>query len=147
MTDRHIDNSIARAQTDEEITATFEVMAQLRPDLRREDYLATIRRMMTAERYRLAAVVEEGVVRAVAGYRPVEMLYSGRILYVDDLVTDERARSGGHGRRLLGWLKEEARALGCVQIHLDSGVWRAPAHRFYFREGFTILGFHFAADV
>ena len=120
---------------------------QLRPHLRREDYLATVRRMMTAERYRLAAVVEGGAVRAVAGYRTMEMLYSGPILYVDDLVTDDRARSGGNGKRLLDWLKGEARVLGCVQVHLDSGVWRAQAHRFYFREGLTILGFHFAADV
>jgi len=29
-------------------------------------------------------------------------------------------------------------------LHLDSRVDRAEAHRFYFRERFAILGFHFA---
>ena len=125
-------------------------MHQLRPHLEAGDYLQTVRRMERTDGFRLAASVEpgdSGIVRAVAGYRIIEMLYCGRILVVDDLVTDEAARSGGHGKRLLDWLRDEARALGCRQLHLDSGVWRPDAHRFYFREGFHILGFHFVADV
>jgi hypothetical protein len=32
-------------------------------------------------------------------------------------------------------------------VHLDSGVQRQHAHRFYFREGMTITSFHFRAAV
>lgn len=138
---------IFRAESDEQILTTWDVMRQLRPHLGAEEYLPTVRRLMRTDGYRLAAVVEDDAVRAVAGYRVMEMLYCGRILSIDDLVTDERARSAGHGRRLLDWLRAEARSLGCVQVHLDSRVQRAEAHRFYFREGFTIMGFHFLADV
>jgi GNAT superfamily N-acetyltransferase len=130
-------------ESDEEILATHEVMAQLRPHIPAEEYLPMVRRMMGTEGYRLTAVLEEGKVRAVAGYRFMEMLYCGRILYVDDLITDEQARSRGHGKRLLDWLKEEARAQGCAELHLDSGTHREHAHRFYFREGLTISSFHF----
>ncbi len=122
-------------------------MVQLRPHLRRDDYVATIRRMMGAERYGMAPVWEGGVVRAVAGCRLVEILHSGRILSVDDWVTDERVRSAGHGKRLLDALRAEARALGCAQIHLDSDIWRAQAHRFYAREGVTLLDFYVTAEV
>ena len=134
---------IGEARSDEEILATSEVMRQLRPTIAPADYLATIRRMM-GEGYRLAALRDEaGVVRAVAGFRCFEMLYAGRIVYVDDLVTDERERSKGRGRALLDWLKAEARALGCAQLHLDSGVQREQAHRFYFREGMGANCLHF----
>ena len=51
--------------------------------------------------YRLVAAVVEGRVEAVAGYRFGESLAWDTYLYVDDLVTDERARSKGHGKLLL----------------------------------------------
>lgn len=73
------------------------------------------------------------------------MLYCGRILYIDDLVTDERVRSRGFGRQLLHWLKEAARTHGCTQVHLDSRLHREAAHRFYEREGFAKTCYHFAA--
>jgi GNAT superfamily N-acetyltransferase len=138
-----MNDTIMRVETDAQILATSEVMRQLRPHIAEADYLATVRRMMVSDGFCLAAACEEGVVRAVAGYRVMEMLFCGRILYVDDLVTDERTRSKGYGKRLLGWLQEEARARKCNQLHLDSGVQRADAHRFYFREGMSIGDFHF----
>jgi GNAT superfamily N-acetyltransferase len=91
----------------------------------------------------LAALYDEETVRAVAGYRVMEMLYCGKILYVDDLITDERYRSNGYGKVLMDWLKAEAKALGCAELHLDSGVQRELTHRFYFREGLTINCHHF----
>ncbi len=81
--------------------------------------------------------------QAVAGYRFIEMLNCGRILYVDDLNTDQRRRSSGFGKLLLNWLKKQATARNCGELHLDSGVQREQAHRFYFREQLTITAYHF----
>jgi GNAT superfamily N-acetyltransferase len=141
------DVSIVTATTDEQILQTRDVMLELRPGVSADAYLATVRRMMASDGYRLAAVVEGGVVRAVAGYRYMEMLYCGKILYVDDLNTDPQRRSKGYGKLLMAWLKKEARANGCKEIHLDSGVQREQTHRFYFREGLTINCYHFRAEV
>ena len=135
--------TIAETSTDDEILATRDVMRNLRPHVPADAYLPTIRRMIARDGYRLAALREDGAVRAVAGYRFMEMLYCGRILYVDDLNTDEGHRSRGFGRTLLEWLKQHARAAGCAQLHLDSGVQREAAHRFYVREGLAINAYHF----
>jgi len=134
---------ILKVTTDEQILATREVMRQLRPDVPVDDYLAIVKRMKLTDGYQLAALYDKDTVRAVAGYRVMEMFYSGRIMYIDDLNTDERYRSKGHGKGLLDWLKAEARAQGCRQLHLDSGVQREQTHRFYFREGLTINCHHF----
>jgi GNAT superfamily N-acetyltransferase len=138
---------ILKASTDEQILATREVMRQLRPHIPSDDYLATVKRMKQTGGYQLAAFYDDDVVRAVAGYRFMEMFYCGKIMYVDDLNTDERCRSKGYGRALLNWLKAEAREHGCAQLHLDSGVQREKAHRFYFREGLTIRCYHFQAQL
>jgi GNAT superfamily N-acetyltransferase len=140
MTDKP---AIVRLESDEEILATAAVMRQLRPHIQFERYLSIVRRMMGSDGYRLVAVSDAGTVRAVAGYRIIEMLYCGRLLSVDDLVTDETTRSRGHGKLLLSWLQVEGRRLECTELHLDSGTQRERAHRFYFREGLTVTAFHF----
>ncbi|HEX2190621.1 MAG TPA: GNAT family N-acetyltransferase [Longimicrobiaceae bacterium] len=131
------------AATDEEVLRCFPVLLELRPHLLRDEFLPRIRRMQE-EGFLLAFLEEEGEVRAVAGYRYMDLLFSGRTLYVDDLVTDPRQRSRGHGEALLGWLREQARERGCATLTLDSGVQRAEAHRFYFRQRMSIQGYHFS---
>lgn len=128
---------------DAEVSATFGVMSQLRPHLREDEYPRMVGRMR-GNGYRLAAVIDDGCVTCVAGFRVHEFLYCGRHLYVDDLVTDGGRRSRGHGKTMLDWLLNEAREAGCEQLHLDSGVQRREAHRFYFREGMAISSFHFS---
>lgn len=86
-------------------------------------------------------------VLGVAVWRVIENTYEGRRLYVDDLVTDEAHRSHGVGKRLLGFLEERARQLGCAVLALDSGVQRARAHAFYFREGMHIPSFCFKKEL
>jgi len=96
---------VVKISSDEQILATREVMRQLRPNVPLDDYLQTGTRMMKSDGYRLAALYEEDNVRAVAGYRVMEMLYCGKILYADDLITDDRFRSKGYGKVLMDWLK------------------------------------------
>jgi GNAT superfamily N-acetyltransferase len=91
----------------------------------------------------LAALYEDGAIRAVAGYRYYHNLVSGNVLYVDDLVTDQKERSKGHGDRLFDWLVQQAKDGGCDCLELDSGVQRHGAHRFYLLHRMDITSFHF----
>jgi GNAT superfamily N-acetyltransferase len=134
---------IRLAESDDDILRCFPVMAELRPHLDRDAFLPRIRRMQRENGFWMAFVEDGGEVRAVAGYRYLDLLFSGLTLYVDDLITDPRHRSSGHGRALLGWLRDEARLKGCTTLTLDSGVQRTDAHRFYFRERMHIQGYHF----
>lgn len=135
--------NIAHAESDEQIAATFEVMRQLRPHLERSEYVSRVRDLMVSDGLRVLALSEDGVVGAVATYRVMNMLYCGRLIYIDDLVSDERSRSRGFGSQLIARLKELGRELGCSEIQLISRTIREQAHRFYFREGFGIECFHF----
>lgn len=134
--------TIQTVETDRDIAACFEVMEQLRPHLAAADFVGTVRRQMDGG-YRLALLAIDGRPCAVAGYRLIENLASGRVLYVDDLVTDANRRSEGHGERLFGWLIERAGELGCNTLELDSGVQRHGAHRFYLARRLEISSYHF----
>ena len=133
---------ISVVSSDEELRATWDVMRQLRPHLSREEYVS-MAGSMAAEGYRVAAGwVDERVV-VVAGFRFMTMLYVGKLLYLDDLVTDDAGRSHGYGKAMLDWLKQQARENGCAELQLISHTKREGAHRFYFREGFGIECFEF----
>ena len=74
--------------------------------------------------------------------------FSGRHgIYLEDLFVRPSHRGKGLGKALLEWLSREAHRLGCGQVHLDSGLQRLDAHRFYERESFRKTAFHFAAKV
>ena len=129
--------------TDQQIENCFEVLAELRPHLKKTIFLATVR-AMESEGYKLSYIEDMEEVVAVAGYRISTNLFMGKHLYVDDLVTTENARSEGYGGQLVAWLRHEANEQGCKVLHLDSGTHRAEAHKFYFDQGFKIASFHFS---
>jgi GNAT superfamily N-acetyltransferase len=119
-------------------------MRELRTHI--EDALEFVDRVTRQQEdgYLLAFLEAEGEIRAAAGYRYSESLFSGKFLYVDDLVTRDRDRSTGYGGQLLDWLIEQAWASGCEQLELDSGVQRFDAHRFYFTKRMKIASYHFS---
>ena len=91
---------IAIARTPAEIGRCHKVMRELRPHFAtRAKFVERVRRQQR-DGYLLAFVEAGNEVRAVAGYRFLESLYSGRFLYVDDLVTRESDRSAGYGGKL-----------------------------------------------
>ncbi len=130
------------AVSDEEIRNCFTVMKELRTELIEAGFVAQVRRI-EADGFQLAYVEDAGAVKAVAGFRITENLVNGKFMYVDDLVTDSRARSRGYGQLLMDWLAEHARANGCRALTLDSGVQRFDAHRFYLRNRMVISSHHF----
>lgn len=133
---------IAIAFADEEIVACYPVLRQLRPNLDASTFVADVRRMQQ-QGYFLASLSDPDV-RAVAGYRYLDMFATGMTLYVDDLITDANHRSSGYATRLLEWLKSEAVRHRCKFLTLDSGLKRAGAHRFYRRNGLEEIALHFA---
>jgi GNAT superfamily N-acetyltransferase len=133
------------AQTDADVARCLPVMKELRPHLTTaEEFVARVRRQHQQAGYRLAFVEDGGLVAAVGGFRVGEYLAWGLAMYIDGLVTAERCRSHGYGGILLEWLIDFARQNGCEQVHLDSGVHRFGAHRFYLLHRMDITSHHFA---
>ena len=135
---------IEHATTDTDIARVYSVMRELRPHIATEaEFLERVRRQEQNHGYRLIYVEDDGAPVAAAGYRFTEYLYSGPILYVDDLICLESHRGKGFAEALMRFMEAEAKATGCAQFHLDSGTHRIPAHHFYYRQGLTITSFHF----
>ena len=135
------------ATTDDEINACFDAMSQLRPHIRREDFLPRVRRQMNDFDYGLLYLADNDEVKAVAGIRISEWLHGGKYLEIDDLVAKDGERSKGYGGKLFDWIVEYARTQNCNHVRLLSGVQRFDAHRFYLRRRMNIEAHYFSLDL
>jgi GNAT superfamily N-acetyltransferase len=134
-----------------ETALAFRAMRALRTSLENEDeFVRRVNELQRPEGYRLVAAFDEdpGEAAAVAGFRVGHSLAWGLYVYIDDLSTLPEARRRSHAGRLLDWVMDEARRLGCEQVHLDSAVGpeRREAHRLYLNNGFLIAAHHFARE-
>jgi len=141
-----VETDIRTISSEDDLRAVWPVVAQLRPHLDEVAFVAQAKRQY-GEGWQSTVLYQDGAPKAFAGWRVQTMLAHGRLLYVDDLVTDSRSRSAGHGKALLDWLKAEAVRRQCDVLQLDSGVARREAHAFYFRERLRISAYHFTIDL
>lgn len=139
-------HEIRYANSDEEIENCWDVVHALRPHLKKESFLLQVREMM-ADGYKMIYLTEEQAVVAFAGFRDMHMLYSGKIIYIDDLSTLPQYRGKGYAGKLLDYLHQLAKDTGKSGVHLDSGYHRNDAHRLYLNKGYKLASHHFLKEV
>ena len=122
-------------RTSDEIESAFPLMSTLRPRIRRETFLAEVRRQQL-QGYELIGGFDGGRLVALAGVRRSHTLSRGEHLFVDDLVTDAQVQGRGYGTGMLRWLAARASAEGVARLYLDS---RDTARGFYEKIGLTFL--------
>lgn len=133
---------IRELMTAEEMMISYPLMAQLNEGFTRiqfEEYLPD----MLNHGYRMIAVFDNEKCIAVTGMWFITKVYTGKYVEVDNYIVDENYRSKGIGRLMLNWVLDEAKKLNCKVAMLDAYVHNHAGHKFYFREGFVIKGYHF----
>ena len=139
------DIHIARIEAD--VRQCWLAFRELRPHLQSEDEFVERWRKQTGEGYEAVYVKDGEKVVAAAGYRFLNTMAWGHILYIDDLVALRAFHRMGLGTLLLQYLQKEAKERGCAGVHLDTGYQRHLAHRAYLRNGFHIDCHHMAWPV
>jgi GNAT superfamily N-acetyltransferase len=103
--------------------------------------------LMVPQGYRCIAAFQGEKMVGVAGYWVGTKFWCGEYLEPDNVFVLPELRSAGIGAKMMDYLEEKARTLGCKLVVLDSYVTYAGAHRFYFRRGYEITGYHFTRAV
>jgi GNAT superfamily N-acetyltransferase len=141
-------HTIRYAQSEKEIENCFDVVKVLRPHLVKENFVQQVHEM-GQEGYHLLYIAENKTDKAVAiaGYRNMQMLYCGKIIYIDDLVTLPEYRGKGYAGHLLDYIHRLAKDTGKTAVHLDSAYHRTDAHRLYLKKGYKLACHHLSIDV
>ena len=136
-------NGIYEATTEKEILDCFPALHKLRPQLTQETTLVKVQAQQN-EGYHLIYIKEKDLTVSVLGYRVINTLAWGKILYIDDLSTLPDYRNLGYASLLLDWSVQKAKSLGCDQLHLDTGFDRKEAQRLYLKYNFNFNCQHMA---
>ena len=120
----------------------YELLRQLSPQLTRDKCRLMLEDMLK-HGYRMVGMLDGDKCIGLSGFWISTKLYSGKYVELDNVVIDKDHRSKGIGKLLCDWVVEEGKKAGCEMAMLDAYVENKDAHRFYFREGFIIRGFHF----
>lgn len=70
-------------------------------------------------------------------------LYSGKQLEIDNVIIDQNLQSNGYGKFLEEKISEWCRSRGYKSIELNTYVRNSRSHKFYFNQGYEIIGYHF----
>jgi len=134
--------SVRKVESIEDIGRTYETFLELRPHLTNKDAFITQVQAQMREGYFMLALFEGEMASACIGYRFLTNLAWGKFLYIDDLITRKESRGNKLGDLLLKEVIEIARAVGCDQVHLDTGHTRHAAHYVYLKNKFEITSHH-----
>lgn len=131
----------------QEMPSIFPFIKQLNKDMTEERFTALLG-LMLEKGYRCAGAFDaEGKLVGISGFWELVRFWCGTHVDIDNVVTDENLRGQGIGKKLIDWIEDWARKQGYTFAVLDSYTHNSDSHRFYFREGYIIRGFHFTKDL
>lgn len=134
---------IFTANSPSDLERCYPVIKELRPHLSFEEFLSIYNHAKHSDSYELVAVEQDGQIMAVMGYRFLTDFVRGKHVYIDDLVSTEKARSKGLGAELLKFAEGIALETNCAGLRLCTGVENERAVNFYEREGWTKRAYAF----
>jgi GNAT superfamily N-acetyltransferase len=130
--------------------ADFSLALPLLRELNPKMPVKTIRARLDAMRkadYRCLGAWEKDALVGICGFRIGTRIWCGKYIDLDNVVVARSHRGRGIGERMTRWVEEEGRRLDCDTAALDSYATSAQAHKFYFREGYHIEGYHMIREL
>ena len=138
-----------QAATKTDIEICKEAILEFRSNLDPETVVDQVFQMIETEGFELAFIPNEDNTKAAAfiGYRNLNLLRTGPMIYIDDLFTFSEFRGRGYAGALLDHVASQAANAGIKSIHLDSGYALHTAHRLYLNKGYYLACNHFTKAV
>ena len=98
---------------------------------------------MATQNYECAVIYDQDQLIGVTGIWYSTRHYVGKSAEIDHVFIEENYRGQGLGKAFLKWIYEHVKLKGCKAVELNTYVQNYPSHKFYYNEGFEILGYHF----
>jgi GNAT superfamily N-acetyltransferase len=119
------------------------LICQLNPNISPDLLLNRQQKMFEYNNYVcFGCFVDEQLIGLTSGWMTVR-LYSGKQLEVDNFVMDATLQSKGYGKQFLTLVEDWCKAEGFETVELNTYISNYRSHKFYFNQGYKILGFHF----
>ncbi|RIA08793.1 acetyltransferase (GNAT) family protein [Flavobacteriaceae bacterium MAR_2010_72] len=98
---------------------------------------------MVTQNYECAGVYDGDTLIGISGMWYCTRHYAGKSMEIDHVFIDDAYRNKGLGKQFFKWMYDYVKAKGYASVELNTYVQNYPSHKFYYNEGFEILGYHF----
>ena len=98
---------------------------------------------MKHQNYECAGVFVSDALVGVSGLWFCTRHYMGKSVELDHVYIKPEHRGNGLGKQFMTWIYNYVKGKGCNSVELNTYVQNYPSHKFYYNEGFEILGYHF----
>ena len=98
---------------------------------------------MKHQNYECAVILKKDAIVGVSGMWFCTRHYIGKSVELDHVYIEEEHRGNGLGKQFMAWIYDYVTQKGCNSVELNTYVQNYPSHKFYYNEGFEILGYHF----
>ncbi|APY07860.1 GNAT family N-acetyltransferase [Winogradskyella sp. J14-2] len=102
---------------------------------------------MKNQNYECAIILSEGKIIGVTGLWFCTRHYSGKSVEIDHVYITPKYRKKGLGKLFMNWIQKYCKTKGYESLELNTYVQNYPSHKFYYNEGFKILGYHFVKKI
>jgi GNAT superfamily N-acetyltransferase len=136
-----------RELTKNDSAAIVPLANKLHPHKPAAEISAYLADMFTFPTYHCFGLWQHGKLVAVSNGWITVRFYSGKQLEVDNVIVDPDIRSQGVGKYFFQQIQAWAQQHDCKTIELNTYVQNSKSHKFYFNEGYAILGFHFQKTI
>ena len=120
-----------------------ELLLQLNPNKQAEYIENTLKKMALLDNYTCFGLYENGDLLGVSSGWTTVRIYCGKQLELDNVIIDNQLQSKGLGKQFFNKIESWALQNGYDAVSLNTYVANARSHKFYFNQGYSILGFHF----
>ena len=98
---------------------------------------------MFAQNYECAGIFDKDKLIGISGMWFCTRHYSGRSVEVDHVYIEDGYKGQGLGSQFFEWIYYYVKQKGYESIELNTYVQNHASHKFYYNQGFKILGYHF----
>jgi len=116
---------------------------QLNPSLKQNLIEQRIIEMFKIDNYYCFGCFKQDQLIGISSGWITVRIYSGKQLEIDNVIIDYKYQSQGYGEQFIQLLEAWAKENTCETLELNAYVENSRAHKFYFKQDYKVLGFHF----
>ena len=126
----------------ENIFSIIPLLKMLDPSIK-EDVLKSRLSNMSQQGYQCIGAYKQNELIGICGIWVLEKYYVGKHLEMDNIIVSPNYRSHGIGEKIIIFIEEYAKKIGCVAGELNCYIKNEEAHRFWERCGYQAIALHF----
>lgn len=131
----------------EHLEKVVELIKQLNPAMDVKSIESIQNEMVKIQHYSCFGLFSNDTLIGISSGWTTVRFYCGKQLELDNVIIDSNLQSNGYGKYFINMMKEWTLKNDYKSLSLNTYIQNSRSHKFYFNEGFKILGLHFEQKI